>query len=122
MDAFTESVTLLLVLLNPFMLSVYLPDMLRTLEPKTIRWILPRSSSTSILVFSSFALTGLAFFRAFLQVRFVSILNFGASIFLIIGILFVVLGHHAKERLVGGSPEHIAGSITIPLMIGPGTV
>jgi|SRR5690606_21715956 len=122
MDAFTESVTLLLVLLNPFMLSVYLHDMLRTLEPKTIRWILLRSSSTSILVFSAFALTGDAFFRDFLQVRFASFLIFGGSIFLIIGIQFVILGHHAKERLVGGTPEHIAGSITMPFMIGPGTV
>lgn len=122
MGAFGESVTLLLVLLNPFMLSVYLHDMLRELDPRTARFVLTRASITATIVFTLFALTGDAFFRQVLQVRFASFLVFGGTIFPIIGIQFVIIGSETKKRLVGGSPEHIAGSIAMPFMIGPGTV
>lgn len=42
-------------------------------------------------------------------------------IFLLIGVRFVFSGADAM-RAIRGQPEHIAGSIAMPFMIGPGTV
>src|SRR5690606_6723766 len=46
---------------------------------------------------------------------------FGGIIFLMIGVRFVFSGADAL-RSTRGQPEHIAGSIAMPFMIGPGTV
>lgn len=122
MDAILEPTILLFVLLNPFMLTVYLHDMLEPLPPRIARLVLIRGAVTAGIVFVAFAWTGDALFTSVLQVRFASFLIFGGIIFLIIGTRFVLAGSRAKADLVGGEPQHIAGSIAMPFMIGPGTV
>lgn len=122
MDPILQAALPLFVLLNPFMLWVYLQDMLQGLSPPTVRRVLLRAGATSSLVFVFFAWSGDALFADVLQVRFASFLLFGGIIFLVIGVRFVVVGAKAKRELVGGAPEHVAGSIAMPFMIGPGTV
>ena len=116
-----RSATLLFVLLNPFLLSIYLLELVATLDPKTFRRVLARAGLISTAVFVVFALTGDAMFRDVLQVRFASFLVFGGVVFLLIGIRFVMSGQLAIEQL-RAPPEHIAGAIAMPFMIGPGTV
>jgi multiple antibiotic resistance protein len=113
--------TLLLVLLNPFLLSIYLVELMDRLDAKTFRNVLVRGTLVSGAVFAIFALTGDAFFRSVLQVRFASFLIFGGVLFLFISVRFVLDGRGALFAF-RGEPEHVAGAIAMPFMIGPGTV
>ncbi len=119
--AFLSSITLLLMLLNPFLLIIYLTDLVQDLDGGSFRKVLIRAGMISCAVFIAFALAGDAFFDDILQARFASFQIFGGIVFLLIGIQFVFSGHGALRKM-RGAPEHIAGSIALPIMIGPGTV
>jgi small neutral amino acid transporter SnatA (MarC family) len=115
------SFLLLFALLNPFLMSVYLLDLITDLPRALFVRVLARGALVSALVFSVFAWTGDAIFSDVLHVRFASFQVFGGIIFLAIGVRFVFSGADAM-RTMRGQPEHIAGSIAMPFMIGPGTV
>jgi len=119
--AFAGAVTLLVVLLNPFLLSIYLVDLVAALEPGQFRRVLARAALISAVVFSLFAVAGDAVFTDVLQVRVAAFQLFGGIIFLIIGVRFVLAGPTVIREL-RGDPEHVAGSIAMPFMIGPGTI
>lgn len=121
MDFFFQSVTLLLVLLNPFLLSIYLIDFIQKLSFTQFAQVLMQGTSISCCVFVLFAWLGDAIFQDILQVRFASFLIFGGIVFLIIGIRFVFRGSEALRSL-RGNPQEEAGVIAMPYMIGPGTV
>lgn len=121
MDAYTKSFLLLVTLLNPFLMSIYLLDLIKDLEATTFVRVLARGAAIAGAVFALFAWTGDAIFSRYLQVRFASFQVFGGVVFLIIGIRFVFQGVETIRGL-RGAPEHLAGSIAMPFMIGPGTV
>ena len=116
-----QSLTLFFALLNPFLLSIYLIDLITDLDTKTFYRVLMRASLISGCVFWLFAWGGEAIFTDYLQVRFASFQLFGGIIFLMIGVRFVFSGVDAI-RATRGPPEHLAGSIAMPFLIGPGTV
>jgi len=119
--AFVDSFLLLFVLLNPFLLSIYLLDLIEGLDQVTFRRALIRGMLISFVVFAAFACAGDAIFSRVLQVRFAAFLIFGGLVFLIIAIRYVMIGSAAIREL-RGSPEHVSGSIAMPFLIGPGTV
>jgi small neutral amino acid transporter SnatA (MarC family) len=112
---------LLFALLNPFLMSVYLIDLITDLPRPVFVRVLARGALVSAVVFSVFAWSGDAIFSDVLHVRFASFQVFGGIIFLAIGVRFVFSGADAM-RAMRGKVEHIAGSIAMPFMIGPGTV
>ena len=116
-----RSATLLLVLLNPFLLSIYLLEVVRRLEAGVFAAVMLRAALISSVVFLTFGWLGESIFRDLLQVRFASFLVFGGVIFLLVGIRIVFQGPDAVE-ILRGDPEHIAGSVAMPFMIGPGTI
>lgn len=116
-----QSFTLFFALLNPFLLSIYLIDLIADLDAAAFARVLVRASLISGAVFWLFAWGGEAIFTDYLQVRFASFQLFGGIIFLMIGIRFVFSGVDAI-RSTRGPPEHLAGSIAMPFLIGPGTV
>jgi len=118
---FTSSILLLLMLLNPFLLIIYLLDLVQDLDAAEFRRVLVRAGLISSSVFTLFALLGDVIFEDLLQARFASFQIFGGVIFLLIGIQFVFTGPGALRK-IRGAPEHVAGSIAMPIMIGPGTV
>jgi len=118
---FFESTSLLMVLLNPFLMSIYLLDLIETLEDRVFISTLVRGASIASVVFCAFAVGGDAIFSDVLQVRFASFLIFGGILFLQIGLRFALQGTSTLVQL-RGAPEHIAGSIAMPFMVGPGTV
>ncbi len=118
---FLKATMLLVVLLNPFMMSIYLLDLIETLEPGVFNRILVRGALIATVVFIAFALSGDAVFTDVFQVRFASFLVFGGILFLLVGLRFVQSGPRALEEL-RGQPEHVAGAIAMPFMVGPGTV
>jgi len=119
--SFLKSMFLLLILLNPFLLIVYLLDLVQELERNEFTRIVIRAGIISSCVFFVFAIAGDNIFTTLLQSHFESFQIFGGIIFLLIGIQFVFSGHKAMTKM-RGTPEHIAGSIALPIMIGPGTV
>ena len=121
MTDFIKSATLLLMLLNPFLIIIYLVDVVQKLEQKQFHRVLVRAALIAITVFCSFAVLGDTIFTGLMQVEFASFQIFGGIIFLLIGIQFVFRGPTAIEFLRGES-EHIAGSIAMPVLIGPGTI
>lgn len=121
MTEFLRSATLLFMLLNPFLLVVYLIDVFDKLPTAVFKKTVLRASAISISVFSASALLGDVLFKDILQAEFASFQVFGGIIFLLIGIRFVFDGNSAIKGLRGES-RHIAGSIAMPIMIGPGTI
>lgn len=121
MQELVSASTLLFMLLNPFLLVVYLIDVFQKLSTATFIRVILRAGFISIGVFSASALLGDVIFEDVLQARFASFQIFGGIVFLLIGLRFVFEGNAAIEALRGES-QHIAGAIAMPLMIGPGTI
>lgn len=121
MQTIISSATLLFMLLNPFLLVVYLVDVMSKQSVKNFSKVLLRASLISITVFSLFGILGDYVFNKIIQADFASFQIFGGIVFLIIGIRFVFGGQEAIEMLRGES-ERLAGVIAMPIFIGPGTI
>lgn len=121
MHEFVSASTLLFMLLNPFLLVVYLIDVFEKLSLAVFVRVIVRAGLISMAVFAFSALLGDMVFQEILQARFASFQIFGGIVFLLIGLRFVFQGNAAIEALRGES-QHIAGAIAMPLMIGPGTI
>ncbi|MEZ6132580.1 MAG: MarC family protein [Planctomycetaceae bacterium] len=120
-DRFIDSIVLMLVLFNPLLMSAYLHDVMSTLPARTFGTVIIRAFIISGLTFAFFAWAGDRFFSSVLQVRFAAFLIFGGLVFLIIAIRYIVIGAEMICQLRGDG-AHLAGSIAMPIMIGPGTI
>lgn len=121
MDAFTESFLLLFVLLNPFILSVYLIGLVRELDFRNFAAQLVRAALISLPVFLAFAWAGNAIFEEVLRVRFLSFLIFGGVTFLIIGTR-LILGVGPPVESLKPQSQGVSASIAMPFIVGPGTI
>ncbi len=122
MDPFLKSLALFLVLFNPFLMSIYLLDLIQDLDRRAFFKVLARASVISGVVFLLFALGGEAIFTDVLQVEFAAFLIFGGVVIFLIALQMLFTGSDAIKKMRGGNPEHISGSIAMPFMIGPGTI
>lgn len=120
-EEFIDSVVLLAVLFNPFLMTAYLQDLMATLSLRVFASVLLRAFAISGVVFCAFAIAGDKLFSNVLQVRFEAFLIFGGIVFLVISIRFMTLGAKMIETL-RGPPQYMAGALAMPFMIGPGTV
>lgn len=116
-----RSAALLLVLLNPFLVIVYLVDLVEKLDRRQFNHVLIRAGLISSIVFCAFVFLGDAVFSSIIQAEFASFQIFGGIVFLLIGLQFVFRGPKAIEILQGES-QHVAGAVAMPVMIGPGTI
>jgi len=121
LDTFVKCATLLVVLLNPFLMTIYLVGLVEKLDGRTFRSVLVRGGVIATAVFVLFATSGDAVFREVLQVRFAAFLIFGGILFLVIGVRFAISGPGMLAEL-RGDPRTLATTIAMPFMIGPGTV
>lgn len=121
MSDFLRATALMLALLNPFLVIVYLLDIVQKLERPAFRRVMVRAAVIAGSVFSCFALAGDPIFSGLVQADFASFQIFGGVVFLLIGLQFVFRGPTAIEMLRGES-EHLAGAIAMPVLIGPGTL
>lgn len=115
------SASLLLALLNPFLVIVYLIDVIQKLDKRQFRQVLIRAGLIAAGVFCVFAILGDVVFSRIIQAEFASFQIFGGIIFVLIGLQFVFRGPAAIEMLRGDS-QYIAGAIAMPVLIGPGTI
>lgn len=116
-----NSFALFFSLLNPFLMSIYMLGIIRHSNAKTFNKALIQGSLISLIVFVIFAKTGETLFNEYLHVRFESFQIFGGLIFLVIGYRYVFEGADTIG-VMRGAPEHLAGTIAMPFMIGPGTI
>lgn len=118
---YIHSFALFFSLLNPFLMSIYMIGMIRNTEAKVFNKALIQGSLMSLAVFGLFAWGGEAIFNRYLNVRFESFQIFGGIIFLVIGYRYVFEGAETIGAM-RGAPEHLASTIAMPFMIGPGTI
>lgn len=121
MSDFINSIALLLILLNPFLVIVYLVELVQDLDIKLFSSVLIRGGLIASGIHITFALLGDAVFSRLLHAEFASFQIFGGIVFLIVGIRFMLHGVDTIEALRGPA-EHIAGSIAMPILVGPATV
>lgn len=116
-----KSSMLLVMLLNPFLVILYLIDVIRKQDTKLFAKNLMRAGFYSAIVFGAFAILGDVIFEDVIQASFASFQVFGGVIFLIIGVQFVFKGTSAIDALRGDS-SNVSGAIAMPILIGPGTI
>jgi len=121
LEAFSKSFLLLLVLLNPFIMSIYLLDLVRDVELKLFSRLITRAFLISLVVFLLFAWFGEVVFDRVLQVRFLAFMIFGGITFLIIGIR-LILGLGPPVGSINLQSREVAGAIAMPFIVGPGTI
>ena len=121
MHSYVSSSMLLLVILNPFALSVYLFEVLRQHPTRVVAAMLLRACLIAGAVLGAFAVGGEKLLTDLLQVRFFAFQIFGGIVFLIIGLKFI-LGGADTVGLLRGEPEKLAGTVAMPFLIGPGTI
>lgn len=120
MEIFKAS-SILFILLNPFLMSVYLINLIRELPQRDFTKVVVRAHIISFAAFAIFAISGESIFENVFKVHFASFLIFGGIIFLMIGVKAVFSGQISLLE-TRGDPEHIAGAIAMPFMIAPGTL
>jgi multiple antibiotic resistance protein len=121
MTDFVRVFVFLLTLLNPFLVIVYLADIVKKLTYAAFFKAVTKAALISSLVFCIFAVVGDAIFSDLIQAEFASFQIFGGIIFLLISVQFVFKGNAAIEVLRGES-QYLAGAIAMPVFIGPGTI
>jgi multiple antibiotic resistance protein len=120
MTDFFKSTSLILALLNPFLVVVYLIEPFKTLVRSVFLRVMIFAGLIAGAAFCCFAILGDAIFSG-IQAEFASFQIFGGIIFLLIGVQFVFRGPSAIQ-LIRGDSRHIAGSIAMPVLVGPGTI
>ena len=118
---YIQAFALFFSLLNPFLMSIYMIGFIRHTETKVFNKGLVQGGLIAYVVFMLFAWGGEAIFSTYLNIRFESFQIFGGLIFLVIGYRFVFQGADTIGE-IRGAPEHLAGTVAMPLMIGPGTI
>lgn len=112
---------MLFVLLNPFIMTTYLEDLVREMTFRDFARQLLRAGVISLGVFMLFAWGGDRVFENVLQIRFFAFLIFGGLTFLIIGIRLISgLSPGGVVRQPGRNAG--AASIAMPFLVGPGTI
>jgi len=121
MESFTKSFLLLFVLLNPFIMSVYLIELIKGMAMRDFATQLLRAGLLSLAVLLAFAWAGEVIFEDVMQVRFLSFMIFGGITFLIIGVRLILYATPPVQSLRPESKE-VSGAIAMPFIIGPGTI
>ncbi|MBA2117557.1 MarC family protein [Bremerella alba] len=116
-----DSTTLLLVLLNPFLLCIYLLDLIQGLDTQGFARTMIRAGLMSAAIYFGFAVVGDTVFTTIFKVRYESFLMFGGIVFLLVSIRLVMNGSNALKSLRGEEP-HGAEGTALPFMLGPGTI
>ena len=121
MELYTKTFLLILILINPFLMMIYLLDLYQELDRKAFFLIISKAILISTIIFISFGFFGDLIFESVLQTRFASFQIFGGIIFLFIAVQFVFQGDKVLRNLRGDKKSYV-GSIVMPIMVGPGTV
>ena len=121
MELFYKSFVLIFVLLNPFIMSIYLIGLVKEVDLVAFSRLMVRAGLISYVVFLLFAWLGERIFDSVLQIRFLAFMIFGGITFLIIGIR-LILGVGPPMESINPKSKEVAGAIAMPFIVGPGTI
>lgn len=121
MNEHIKSAILLFTLLNPFLVLVYLIEMVKELRMNQFAWVLASAGLVASLTYCLFAILGDVIFGEIVQAEFASFQIFGGIILLIIGLQFVFRGPMSMTMLKSKSGYSV-GAVAMPVLIGPGTI
>ncbi len=121
MQQFLQSTLLIFVLLNPFIMSIYLISLVRGVDLSRFSKLMIKAGLISYVIFLLFAWLGDRIFDSVLQIRFLAFMIFGGITFLIIGIR-LILGVGPPVSTINPDSREIAGAIAMPFIVGPGTI
>lgn len=106
MSHFLNNVLFFFLLFNPFLMSIYLIDLIKDVSPKRFSIILLRATIISSCVFIPVALIGEPLFDRYLFARFSSFQIFGGIVFVVIGLRFMFHGADSIRK-IRGPAEHV---------------
>ncbi len=109
-----KSSTLQFILLNPFLLVVYMIDVFAKLTPEDVRNVVFRAGFISSIVFAAVTLLGDVLIRDIPQAQFASFVVFGGIVFLLIALRFVFDGNAGGIADLRGESQHLAVAIAHP--------
>lgn len=112
---------LMLVLINPFSQVLYLRELMNELSARDFFMVNLRASILSFGVFALFVITGDWIVQTIFQVRLGSLQIFGGLIMLYIAYRYVTVGA-GSNLLFRGNITELAPQISLPYMVGPGTI
>lgn len=112
---------LMLVILNPFAQTLYLSELMQRLRPKEFVGVHFRATMLSYGVFILMAVSGDFLMTTVFQVRLASMQIFGGLIMLYIAYRYVTQGA-GSNLLFRGDISELAPQISLPYMVGPGTI
>jgi multiple antibiotic resistance protein len=121
MDVFVKTSLMLFVLINPFILSIYLSELIKGVKFQVFAGVLIKAGLISYAVFILFAWAGEAVFEDVFQIRFISFMIFGGITFLIVGIR-LILGIGPPVEALRPQSGELSGVIAMPFIVGPGTI
>jgi len=113
---------LMLVILNPFSQLLYLQDLINGLPPKEFVPVHLKASLISLSIFILFSLVGENYIMRYVfQIRLASLQIFGGIIMLFIAFQYIINGP-GSNLLYKGNISELAPNISLPYMVGPGTI
>ncbi len=121
MEQFSQSLLLIFILLNPFIMSIYLIDLIKGVSVGVFSRLMIRAGLISYVVYVLFAWLGEMIFDSVLQIRFPAFMIFGGITFLIIGVR-LILGIGPPMDSIKPESREVVGAIAMPFMVGPGTI
>jgi len=113
--------TFMLIILNPFAQVLYLSELMREMSCRDFATVHIRASLLSFGVFALFVLFGDMLLHNVFQVRLASLQIFGGMIILYVAYRYFAAGP-GSNLLFRGNITDLAPSISLPYMIGPGTI
>lgn len=116
-----KTAVLIFILLNPFILIVYLQDVVKRYNMKDFSRSIFLAGFISWLIYLVFVFLGDFIFTTVLQSKFASFQVFGGIIFLLIGLQIIFKGKKFVSTFYIDD-RSLVGTIVMPLMVGPGTV
>jgi small neutral amino acid transporter SnatA (MarC family) len=111
----------MLVMINPFAQVVYLHDLMTKLSFRDFAQIHLRATLLSLGVFALFAVAGETILNSVFQVRLAALQIFGGLIMLYVAHRYITNGA-GSNLLFNGDISTLSQEITLPYMVGPGTI
>lgn len=111
----------MLIMVNPFSQVLYVWELMREMSFKEFVSVYWRATALSLGVFVLFALLGEWLFESVFQVRLEAFRIFGGLLILAVAYRYFTAGA-GSNMLFRGKAEDLAPDISLPFMVGPGTL
>lgn len=111
----------LLILINPFALTIYLQPIMKELTPGRFMAVLFRASVISFVIYFVFAVSGEYIFDRVYQIRFESFRIFGGIVFFSYAFMYIIHGRRSLVELKESLTD-VASEIALPFMVGAGSI